>query len=118
MMRGKVNCNSERSVSRTSALCLPSVLSSVFRVALASGTAAPGAGLPSAVVPLLPLEGCGRDAGAGWVAAEPEGDHAAEDVGAVECVEEVADGADGDGPGERFDKEPQVRQRLRTFHAV
>lgn len=69
----------------------------------------------SAVVPLFPVV---WDSGAGGVSVDKEEKKSAEEVVIVAVGEEVGDAFEGEEPGKGLDNNPEIRQRLRTFHTV
>jgi len=79
-----------------------------------AGAASPDTG-PSAVVPLFPAV---RGSWTGGVVVEEEEDKAAEGVVVVAFGEELGDAFEGEDPADRLDNNPEISERLRTFHMV
>jgi hypothetical protein len=52
------------------------------------------------------------------VAFEEEIDESTEEVVRVSVAEEFRDSFEGHDPTDRLDNNPEIRERLRTFHAV
>lgn len=69
----------------------------------------------SGVVPLLPVV---WEAWAGGVSVEDKGDEASEEVVRVSITKVLCDTFEGDDPADCLDNDPEIRQRLRTFHIV
>jgi hypothetical protein len=101
-----VNPSSDRSTSRS--FCSAAAASAPGSVGIGSSDA-------SAVEELLPTF---ADSGPGGVAVEEEEDEAAEGVVVVAVGEELGDAFEGEDPADRLNNNPEISERLRTFHIV
>ncbi len=67
------------------------------------------------IEPLVPVV---RELGPGWVAVEEEVEDLSEEGKGVSLAKVLGDDFEAKDPSERADNNPEVRQRLRTFHIV